>query len=100
MLFSSYMQREFADNTRFWYYNSSVQQPNSVQHDTGQQVTSPDLKQQLEFRKFVILLLTEHNLVENEFGFPDRTYHLYHPLTTADQAATDKLARKMAGQAI
>ena len=68
-------------------------------NDTGQKVASLDLKQARESRKFVIRVLAEHNLVENEFGFTDRVYHLYHPLTASDQAAIDQLARKMAGQA-
>lgn len=99
MLFSPYMQREFADSTRFWYYNNAVHLPDSTYHDTGIKVGSLNLKQQLESRKFIVLLLTEHNLVENEFGFTDQVYHLYHPLTAADQAAIDQLAQTMANKA-
>ena len=99
MLFSPYMQRAFADDTRFWYYNTAVHQPDSTYHDTGEKVGNLDLRKQLESRKFVVLLLTEHNLVEKEFGFTDQVYHLYHPLTAADQTAIDQLAQKMAGEA-
>lgn len=63
--------------------------PDTVYHDTGEKVGNLDPRQQLESRKFVVLLLTEHNLVENEFGFTDQVYHLYHPPTAADQTAID-----------
>lgn len=99
MLFSPYMQREFADDTRFWYYNTKVFQPDSIYHETGEVPGSLDLRQQLEGRRFVILLLTEHNLVENEFGFTNQVYRLYHPLTEADQVAIGRLARQLARQA-
>lgn len=96
ILFGPYMQREFANDTRFWYYNTTVHLPDTVYHDTGEKVGNLDLRRQLESRKFVVLLLTEHNLVENEFGFTDQVYHLYHPPTAADQTAIDQLARQMA----
>lgn len=99
MLFSPYMQREFADDTRFWYYNNAVYLPDSVYHDTGERAGNLDLRQQLESRRFVVVLVTEHNLAENEFGFTEQVYHLYHPLTAADQAAIDQLARKLASEA-
>lgn len=99
MLFSPYMQREFAEDTRFWYYNNAVHLPDSVYHDTGQKVADLNLRQQLESRRFVVLVLTEHNLAENEFGFTEQVYHLYHPLTAADQTAIDKLAEKLTSQA-
>jgi hypothetical protein len=99
MLFSPYMQREFADDTRFWYYNSAVHMPDSVYHDTGEQAANLDLKQQVESRRFVVVLLTEQNLVENEFGFTERLYHLYHPLTAADEASISRIAEKLTQQA-
>lgn len=99
MLFSPYMQRQFADDTRFWYYNNAVYLPDSVYHDTGEKPGGPDFRQQVESRRFVVLLLTEHNLIENEFGFTEQVYHLYHPLTPADQAAIDQLAAKLTSQA-
>jgi hypothetical protein len=99
MLVSPYLQREFADDTRFWYYNNAVHLPDSTYHDTGERVGNLDLRQQLESRRFVVVLVTEHNLVENEFGFTEQAYRLYYPLTAADQAAIDQLARKIASQA-
>jgi hypothetical protein len=99
MLFSPYMQREFADDTRFWYYNTAVSRPDSVYNNTGEDPAKLDLRQQLESRRFVILLITEHNLIENEFGFTNRVYRLYHPLTPADQAAITQLARQLTQQA-
>ena len=96
MLFSPYLQREFSDDTRIWYYNTAVHQPDSVYHDTGLKVYNLDLRQQLESRRFVVLLLTEHNLKDQEFGFTEQVYRLYHPLTAADNAAIDKLAQQLA----
>jgi hypothetical protein len=93
MLFSPYLQREFADDTRIWYYNNVVHQPDSVYHDTGQKVADLNLRQQLESRRFVVLLLTEHNLTEREFGFTDQVYRLYHPFTDADRAAIEQRAQ-------
>ncbi len=96
MLFSPYLQREFSDDTRIWYYNNVVHQPDSVYHDTGERVPNLNLRQQLESRRFIVLLLTEHNLKDQEFGFTEQVYHLYHPLTPADNAAIDQLAQKLA----
>ncbi|MDQ2794693.1 MAG: hypothetical protein M3Y12_11910, partial [Bacteroidota bacterium] len=96
MLFSPYLQREFSDDTRIWYYNNVVHQPDSVYHDTGERVPNLNLRQQLESRRFVVLLLTEHNLKDQEFGFTEQVYRLYHPLTPADNAAIDQLAQKLA----
>lgn len=96
MLFSPYLQREFAPDTRIWYYNTTVSQPDSVYHHTGEKVADLNLRQQLESRRFVVLLLTEHNLVEHEFGFTDQVYRLYRPFSAADQAAIAQLARKLA----
>lgn len=96
MLFSPYLQREFSDDTRIWYYNNVVHQPDSVYHDTGERVPNLNLRQQLESRRFIVLLLTEHNLKEQEFGFTEQVYRLYHPLTPADNAAIDRLAHQLA----
>jgi hypothetical protein len=99
MLFSPYMQREFADDTRFWYYNSTVNLPDSVYHGTGEKASDLNLRQQIESRRFVIVLLTEHNLAANEFGLTEQLYRLYHPFTAADQAAIDQLAKQIASKA-
>jgi hypothetical protein len=99
MLFSPYMQREFSDNTRFWYYNNSVYLPDSTYHETGEKVANLNLKQQLEAQKFVVLMFTEYNLAESEFGFTEQAYHLYHPLTPADQTAIDQLAQQLTREA-
>lgn len=99
MLFSPYIQREFSDDTRFWYYNTSVYLPDSVYHDTGEKVAGLNLKQQVESHRFVVLLFTEHNLTEREFGFTEQVYHLYRPLTPTDQAAIDQLAQQFSREA-
>nr|WP_277881543.1 hypothetical protein [Hymenobacter cyanobacteriorum] len=99
MLFSPYMQREFSDDTRFWYYSDAVHLPDSVYHDTGIKASTLDLKQQIESRQFIVLLFTEHNLGGKEYGFTDRVYHLYHPLTPADQAAINRIAQQLVAKA-
>ncbi|UPL49228.1 alginate O-acetyltransferase AlgX-related protein [Hymenobacter sublimis] len=99
MQFSPYIQREFSEDTRFWYYNNEVHLPDSTYHDTGERVAKLNLQQQLESRRFVILLFTEHNLKDREYGFTDQVYRLYHPLTATDQAAIDQLAQKLTREA-
>ena len=99
MQFGPYIQREFADNTRFWYYNKQVFQPDTVGHPTGEEVSSLDLRQQLAGRRFVIILLTEHNLNSGEFGFTNQLYHLFNPFTKADEAAIDQLTAKLTQEA-
>ncbi len=99
MLFAPYIQRQFSDDTRFWYYNTSVCLPDIVYHKTGEQVASLNLRQQLESRRMVVLLLTENNLTENSFGFADQVYYLYHPFTQADWNAVGALAKKLESQA-
>jgi hypothetical protein len=43
--------------------------------------------------------MTEHNLAQNEFGFTDQVYRLYHPLTDADRAAIDQRAAALLKEA-
>ena len=98
--FSPYLLREFADDTRIWYYGINVHLPDSLITYTGAQCQNLDLKQQIESRRFIVLMVTEHNLIKQEFDFTNRVYRLYHPLTAADNAAIDQIAQKMTQQAI
>jgi hypothetical protein len=95
MQFVPYIQREFADDSRFWYYGETVHQPDSIGHPTGEKASGLDLQTELRKRRFVVVLLTEGNLVEAEFGFTERVYRLYHPLTEADHQAIEKLTQQL-----
>jgi len=99
MQVAPYIQREFAADSRYLYYNKTVYIPDTVAHPTGQKVSDLDLKQNIESRKVIVLLLTEHNLTENNFFFISSVYHLYHPYTGADWAAIDRLAQEMVSKA-
>lgn len=99
MQFAPYIQREFADDSRFWYYGETVHQPDSVGHPTGEKAGDLNLQAELSKRRFVVMLLTEGNLVAGEFGFTERVYQLYHPLTNADRQAIEKLAQQLADHA-
>jgi len=90
--FAPYLQKEFAPDSRIWFYNRTVYLPDSTVHATGEKVSDLNLRQQLEARRTVVILMTEHNLAQNEFGFTDQVYRLYHPLTDADRAAIDQRA--------
>jgi hypothetical protein len=99
MQFAPYIQREFADDSRFWYYGETVHQPDSIGHPTGEKASGLDLRAELSKRRFVVVLLTEGNLVEAEFGFTERVYRLYHPLTDADRQAIEQLTQQLIAEA-
>jgi hypothetical protein len=99
MYFSPYIQREFADDSRLWYYGYTVRIPDSVEHNTGDISTNLDWRAQIESRRFIVLLLTEHNFAEHFFKFVDRVYRLYHPLTAANKLTIDQIAQKLAREA-
>ena len=94
-IFSPYLLHQFADDTRVWYYGYGIYVPDSLFHDTRVLVQTLNLRQQIESRRFIVLLLTEHNLVTHEFDFTNKVYRLYHPLTAADNVAIDQIAEKL-----
>jgi len=96
MQFAPYIQKEFSPDSRVWFYNRTVYLPDSTSHPTGEEVSALDLRQQLESRRTVVIIMTEHNLAQNEFGFTDQVYRLYHPLTDADRAAIEQRAAALA----
>jgi len=99
MQVAPYIQREFAADSRFLYYNKTVYIPDTVAHATGQQANALDLKQTVESRKVIVLLLTEHNLTENNFYFIHSVHQLYHPYTGADLDAIRHLAQELESKA-
>jgi hypothetical protein len=99
MQFAPYIQKEFSPDSRVWFYNRTVYLPDSTSHPTGEEVGALDLRQQLESRRTVVIIMTEHNLAQNEFGFTDQVYRLYHPMTDADRAAIDQRAAALLKEA-
>ena len=98
--FNSYIPSLFSDDTRIWYYGNNVYRPDKPFTPDGPQVRYLNYRQIIESRRFIVLMTTEHNLVKREFDFTDLVYRLYHPLTPADNAAIDELAKRLAKQAI
>lgn len=92
--FGPYLQNEFSDDTRVWYYGSGVHMPNDPWGEIDA-AHNLDLRQQVESRRFIVVLLTEHNLPTYEFNFTNNVYRLYHPLTAADNAAIDQIAKEL-----
>lgn len=92
MVFAPFIQHQLAPDTRVWFYNKSVHAPDSLYHATGEQAGDLDLRTQLAARQAVVLLFTEHNMVEQEYGFTERVYRLFYPATAAETQAVDRLA--------
>ena len=96
--FSPYLLREFSDDTRLWYYGMNVHLVDSLFTYTGWQCQRLDLRKEIESRRFIVLVVTEHNLVKQEFGFTDRVYQLYHPYSEADNAAINQIANRLVAE--
>lgn len=92
MVFAPFVQHQLAPDTRVWFYNKSVHAPDTLYHATGEQAGDLDLRAQLATRQAVVLLFTEHNMVEQEYGFTERVYRLYHPATAAEAEAVSRIA--------
>lgn len=91
MGFSPYLQREFAPDSRIWFYNKTEYNPTIGEVPIGP-VSNLNFKQQIESRRTIVMMMTEFNLTGREFWFTEQVYQLYHPLTDADQAAINQLA--------
>jgi hypothetical protein len=91
MGFSPYLQREFAPDSRIWFYNITEYNPTVGEVPIGP-VSKLNFKEQLESRRTVVMMMTEFNLPGREFWFTEQVYQLYHPLTEADKLATNQLA--------
>jgi hypothetical protein len=93
--FTPYLQTAFTDDSRIWYYGIGIYMPDKPFTYTGRNCQDVDLRQQIESRRFIILLTTEHNLFKREFDFTNRVYRLYHPLTPTDQAAIEQITQQI-----
>ena len=93
--FRPYLLHEFSDDTRLWYYGNNVHLVDSLITYTGWQCQRLDLRKEVESRRFIVLVVTEHNLIKQEFGFTDHVYQLYHPYSEADKAAINQIAQHL-----
>ena len=91
MQFNPYFQKLFSPDSRYWGVEETV----FLFSDrvAGESVAQLDIRQQVESRKLIMMLITEHNLVND--GFINRLYELYHPLTEADNLRIKAISKDM-----
>ncbi|MGI4760045.1 MAG: alginate O-acetyltransferase AlgX-related protein [Janthinobacterium lividum] len=97
MQFNPYMQTIFSPDSRYWGVEETIFLFSDNSARTGENLNQLDFRQQIESRQFIMLLVTEHNLLYD--GFINRLYDLYHPLTDADRAHIEKLKETLARNA-
>ncbi len=68
-----YYSKLFSDSSRFWYYNQTVNWPESVAAENIA-VKSLNVKQEIESRDIIMIVSTEQNLGNPGFGFQDFIY--------------------------
>lgn len=93
--YAPYLDKLFDPQSRLWFYYNGVY---SLTHPTVREEQSAqdmNLAEQIASRKFFIMLTTEHNLVERDYGFIDRVYELYHPLTDAENLRIKAIGQQM-----
>lgn len=93
--FNPFLENSFSDDTRFWYYGKYVHKTDKALTYSEPVMYNLDLQKKIESRRFIVLIITEHNLVKQEFDFTNQVYQLYHPLTDADKTAINQIAKKM-----
>jgi hypothetical protein len=100
MFFNPFIQHSFAPESRLWYYNSTVYLPDSFEHKdpVASEVQKLDLRQQVESRQIVLVLVSEGNLYSREFGLTPRLFDLYHPESETDKARIKEIEQKLASQ--
>ena len=96
MQFAPYLQTLFAPESRFWGVDGTIFSYAPDYARTGEQLAQLDLRQQIESRQFVLMLITEHNLVYD--SFINHLYDLYYPLTEADNRRIKQLEQKILQQ--
>jgi hypothetical protein len=93
--FNPFLEKSFSDDTHYLFYGESLHKTDKALTSLNRSINSLDLRKEIESRRFIVLITTEHNLVKQEFNFTNLVYQLYHPLTDADKKAIDQLATKM-----
>ena len=97
MFFSPFIQHAFAPESRFWYYNRTIYIPDTYEHKDPENENPGklDLRQQVESRQILVILMTEHNLTYGEFSLTQQLFDLYHPLTAPNQARIQQLEKEI-----
>jgi len=89
MQFHPFFQTLFSPDSRYWGVEETIFTFSDNSTRTGENLNQLDFRQQIESRQFIMILVTEHNLVAK--NFIDRIYDLYHPLTQAELARVNQL---------
>ena len=74
--FYPYFSELFGSNSQFWYYNKLVAWPDSLVNkyiDTEKL----DVVKETESRNIILIVTTEHNIVNFGFGYIDKLYSIY-----------------------
>ncbi len=86
------------DDNNFWFYNQEAHNP---QWSAPKQVSSLNIREEIEKQDFVILISTEANLFKFPFGFLDEAVKAYTNPTAAEKmtpaAREDKIREIMDG---
>ncbi|MCA8832404.1 alginate O-acetyltransferase AlgX-related protein [Hymenobacter pini] len=97
MQFNPYLQTLFSPDSRYWGVEETIFTFSDNSTRTGETLDQLDFRQQIESRNFIMMLVTDHNLVYDRFI--NRLYDLYHPLTDAENARVEQLKVELMKQA-
>ena len=82
--FYPYFSELFGSNSQFWYYNKIVSWPDSLVEkyiDTEKL----DIVKETESRNIILIVTTEHNIVNFGFGYIDKLYSIYSGTISAQE---------------
>lgn len=71
-----YSSRMFNNNS-FWYYFKQSYNPEYPEHPGPKEVTSLNIKDEIEDQDFILLISTDANLFKFPFGFINNVYDIY-----------------------
>jgi len=74
--FYPYFSELFGSNSQYWYYNKIVSWPDSLVTKYID-VENLDVKKETENRNIILIVTTEHNIVNFGFGYIDKLYSIY-----------------------
>lgn len=74
--FYPYFENLFSSSSRYWYYNHSVDWPDSVSKQKIR-VSTLETKGEIRKHKFILIVSTEQNLSNPGFGFIEDAYDAY-----------------------
>jgi hypothetical protein len=93
MQFEPYLQTLFAPESRFWGVDGTMFAYDKNYKLDGRELGQVDLRREIESRAIVLILITEHNLVNH--SLIDRLYDLYYPLTEAGKARIEQIQKQL-----